>query len=169
MNMRFLPIVIALFSTPVLAGEEAFKPGAAIPDYGKIAEVPGATAIPSDAAFKIRFDVSKPAETDKINRNLDSAARFINMHAAAGVPLEQINLALIIHGAAVKNMTRADETNAALIKALSERGVKFYVCGQSAAWYGVKTEDLSPGVEMSLSAMTAHALLDAEGYALNPF
>lgn len=169
MNMQFLPILIVLCSTSALAGEDAFKPGAAIPDYGKIAEVPGATPIPTDADFKIRFDIAKSAEADKTNRNLDTAARFINMHAAAGVPLEKIDLALVIHGAAVKNMTRADETNAALIKALSEKGVKIYVCGQSAAWYGVKTEDLTLGVQMSLSAMTAHALLDAEGYALNPF
>ncbi|MEL7491609.1 MAG: DsrE family protein [Pseudomonadota bacterium] len=162
-------ILFLCLAAPVAAGEEAFKAGAAIPAYGKIADVPGAAPIPADAAFKIRFDLAKPADEGEINRNLDSAARFINMHAAAGVPLEKINLAMVIHGGAVKNMTRTDEKNAGLIKALSEKGVKFFVCGQSAAWYGVKAEDLTPGVEMSLSAMTAHSLLDAKGYSLNPF
>jgi hypothetical protein len=33
----------------------------------------------------------------------------------------------------------------------------------------VKTEDLLPGVEMALSAMTAHALLQQQGYTFNPF
>jgi len=28
---------------------------------------------------------------------------------------------------------------------------------------------LLPGVEMALSAMTAHAILQQEGYTLNPF
>jgi len=162
-------IFLTILTTPVFAGEDAFRPGVAIPAYGKIAEVPGMSPIPAGAMFKVRFDISKPAQKDEINRNLDSAARFINMHTDAGVILNRINLAMVIHGAAVKNMTQNDPKNAALIKALSEKGVKFYVCGQSAAWHSVKMEDLTPGVEMALSAMTAHALLDAEGYSLNPF
>jgi len=39
------------------------------------------------------------------------------------------------------------------------------------ARYGVAFEgvDLLPNVEMALSAMTAHALLQQDGYTLNPF
>jgi hypothetical protein len=33
----------------------------------------------------------------------------------------------------------------------------------------VATDDLLPGVEMALSAMTAHALLQNSGFTLNPF
>ena len=44
-----------------------------------------------------------------------------------------------------------------------------FVCGQSAAYYGVATDDLLPGVEMALSAMTAHALLQQQDYSINPF
>ena len=43
------------------------------------------------------------------------------------------------------------------------------MCGQSAAGQGVKKTDLLPGVELALSAMTAHALLQQQGYTLNPF
>jgi intracellular sulfur oxidation DsrE/DsrF family protein len=43
------------------------------------------------------------------------------------------------------------------------------VCGQSAAFNDVTNEDLLPGVHMALSAMTAHAQLQQEGYTLNPF
>ena len=56
-----------------------------------------------------------------------------------------------------------------LITALLEAGVPVYLCGQSAAAYGIDKGDLIPGVEMALSAMTAHAVLSAEGYSLNPF
>ena len=48
-------------------------------------------------------------------------------------------------------------------------GVYIYVCGQSAAYYDVATEDLLPGVDMALSAMTAHTMLQQQGYAINPF
>jgi intracellular sulfur oxidation DsrE/DsrF family protein len=59
--------------------------------------------------------------------------------------------------------------NGALIDALRAKGVRVIVCGQSAAAYDVQKADLYPGVEMALSAMTAHALLQQQGYTLNPF
>ncbi|VVS99449.1 hypothetical protein ERY430_40383 [Erythrobacter sp. EC-HK427] len=34
---------------------------------------------------------------------------------------------------------------------------------------GVEHDDLIEGVEMALSAMTAHALLQQQGYTINPF
>ena len=39
----------------------------------------------------------------------------------------------------------------------------------SAAAYGVAKGDLIPGVELALSAMTAHAQLQQAGYTVNPF
>ena len=33
----------------------------------------------------------------------------------------------------------------------------------------VTNDDLLPGVELALSAMTMHALLQQKGYTLNPF
>jgi len=56
-----------------------------------------------------------------------------------------------------------------LIKALTGKGVRIIVCGQSATYYDIENEDLLPNVEMALSAMTAHALLQQDGYTLNPF
>jgi intracellular sulfur oxidation DsrE/DsrF family protein len=47
--------------------------------------------------------------------------------------------------------------------------VRFILCGQSAAANGVKKADLIEGVELHLSAMTAHALLQQDGYTVNPF
>ena len=65
----------------------------------------------------------------------------------------------------------ADELSASagLIAALTGQGVRIIVCGQSAVYYEVATDDLLPGVEMALSAMTAHAVLQQQGYTLNPF
>jgi intracellular sulfur oxidation DsrE/DsrF family protein len=50
-----------------------------------------------------------------------------------------------------------------------DHGVRFIVCGQSASVYNVAKDDLVPGVEMNLSAMTAHAQLQQQGYTVNPF
>jgi len=70
-------------------------------------------------------------------------------------------------GPVIKN--KAENANAGIIKALLDKNTRIIVCGQSAAFYEIKNEDLLPGVEMALSAMTAHAVLQQEGYTLNPF
>ena len=182
---RALKTLVALaalggWSAPggALAEESAFRAGAVIEEYGKVAEIEGRERLPQDAAFRISFDVAKPADPGAVSRALNSGARFLNMHGAAGVPEENMKLAFVIHGRAVYDVTRQDRygeavggenATAPLVAALIEKGVDIYVCGQSAAYYGVKTADLLPGVRMALSAMTAHALLQQEGYTVNPF
>jgi len=52
---------------------------------------------------------------------------------------------------------------------LLKNNVEIIVCGQSAAAHGVAKTDLLSGVKMALSAMTARALLQQQGYTLNPF
>ena len=104
---------------------------------------------------------------------------FINMHAAAGVPVENIKLALVVHGGASNDLMTdeaygakfdgAKSGNRALLRALMDKGVPVILCGQSAAYHKINQEDLLPGVEMVLSAMTAHALLQQDGYTVNPF
>ena len=49
------------------------------------------------------------------------------------------------------------------------QGVRIIICGQSAAANGVRADELIEGVEVELSAMTAHALLQQAGYTVNPF
>ena len=177
---RVSAVIAGSFSllSAAIADETAFTNGTAIPDFGKIAMIEGATPIPQGASFKVRFDVTEKSQPEALNRTFNSAARFINMHYAAGVVLEDIDLAIVIHSNAVEDVTNEvrfgktnekQNANVALIAALQEKGVSFYVCGQSAAYYDVAKADLLPGVELSLSAMTAHALLDARGYTLNPF
>ncbi len=190
MKTRTLCLITAaclLSSISALAGPDTFTQGQTIPEYGKIAEVKVDQPVYKHHKFKVAFDVSKQADAGELNRNLVSAARFINMHTAASVKEKNIKLAIVIHGSATKDVTNAayysasqdgasqdgeekkENANAALIKTLIEHGVEVYVCGQSAAYYDVDNTDLLPDVKMALSAMTAHALLQQKGYTLNPF
>ena len=50
-----------LLVAPALAGPDDFKPGMAIPAFGKVASVPDAERLSKDAVFKIAFDTA--AET----------------------------------------------------------------------------------------------------------
>jgi intracellular sulfur oxidation DsrE/DsrF family protein len=122
--------------------------------------------------------VGSGAEAGQINRKFDSLARFINMHTAAGVKPEKIELALVIHGrasidmltnASYKKVHNKENPNLALLSALMSHNVKVILCGQTAAAYEIEPSQLVEGAEVWLSAMTAHALLQQQGYSLNPF
>ena len=52
--------------------------------------------------------------------------------------------------------------SSAMVREMLDHGVRFIVCGQSAASQGVAKSELIPGVELALSAMTAHALLQQQ-------
>jgi intracellular sulfur oxidation DsrE/DsrF family protein len=154
----------------VAAGPEDFSTGPLIQGYGPAAGVDVTMPLPKDTVFHIAFDAERGAEDGALNQTLNSAARFMNMQAAHGVPAENLHLAVVIHGSAVTDVSTASAgPNAGLVTALQTHGVRLIVCGQSAAYRGVTNEDLLPGVEMALSAMTAHAVLQQDGYTLNPF
>ncbi len=169
--MRKLAVLLILVvsSSNGFAGEDAFSNGPVFTEFGPVADVDITIAIPAGTKLKHSFDTSSPGPTGKPNSTLVSVARFINMHARAGVPVDDITAAVIVHGKATKEMADAQSASAGLIAALTDKGVRIIVCGQSAAYYDVATDDLLPGVEMALSAMTAHALLQQQGYTLNPF
>ncbi|KCZ92977.1 DsrE family protein [Hyphomonas johnsonii] len=155
------------------AGMDDFVAGTVVPDFGKYAPVDGVT-LPADTHFKVAFDVSEAGTADAISRRLESPARFLNMNAAAGVAPGNMSVAIVVHGPAATDLLTAarlghDNPNAALIAELVAAGASIQLCGQTAVARDIAPEDLLPGVTLSLSAMTAHALLQQDGYTLNPF
>ena len=183
MNYWIGAAVLALASPVAAQDVSAFKTGPVFADFGPHAPVEGMGTVPADTEFSIAFDVAKPAEEGARNRGFESAARFINMHAAAGVDPDNIRIAVVVHGKASMDLLDdaawaakgkaggGEEGNpsAAMIRAMLDAGVRFILCGQSGVAYGIAQEDLIPGVETALSAMTAHALLQQRGYTVNPF
>ena len=176
MKIAITLIILSASISLTAATPERFTAGPQIKYFGSNALVE--IELPEEQKFKVAFDVADQGKTDAVNRSFDSLARFINMHVRAGVKPENIELALVVHGKAsldVMNNTsynkryKADNPNHKLINELLNNQVKVYLCGQSAAYYQVEKKDLQRGVEMSLSAMTAHALLQQRGYTLNPF
>jgi intracellular sulfur oxidation DsrE/DsrF family protein len=156
----------------------AEAPAPAIEGFGFYYNVPDHAAINENTQFKIAFDVAAPANPGEQNNKMNSLARFINMHIAHGVKPENIQLALVVHGGAsvdvlandeYRNRFKADNYNQPLIEQLIANNTVVYVCGQSATHHKVAPTQLIEGVNMSLSAMTAHAQLQQQGYTLNPF
>ncbi|WP_128891108.1 DsrE family protein [Erythrobacter sp. HKB08] len=179
--MRYLLALGALaLAVPASAQDmSAFRTGPVFEDFGPHAPVEGIGEVPADTEFAHAFDVATPAEDGKRNRGFESAARFINMHAAAGVDPDNIRIAVVVHGKASMDLLtdeawaakgkEGENPSGAMVRAMLDEGVRFILCGQSGAAYGISQEDLIPGVETALSAMTAHALLQQRGYTVNPF
>ncbi|MCP5396304.1 MAG: DsrE family protein [Sphingomonadaceae bacterium] len=175
-----LILPLLMLASPVAAQDmSAFVTGPVIEDFGPHAPVDADMEIPEGTVFKVAFDTSKAAEDGARNRTLESASRFYNMTAAAGVPVEDIQIAVVVHGKAgfdlfsnaawAEKHDGADNPSQPLLRALLDKGVRVILCGQSAAALGMEKGQLEPGVELALSAMTAHALLRDEGYGVNPF
>ena len=157
----------------------AFDTGPVFADFGPHAAIDGVEAFAPDTEFAHSFDVAKAAEKGERSRAIESAARFINMHVTNGVAEENIRVAVVVHGPAALDLLSAegwaahdredDNGNAAMVREMLDHAVRFIVCGQSATAQGVRADQLIEGVEMDLSAMTAHARLQQGGYTVNPF
>ncbi|MEM6474877.1 MAG: DsrE family protein [Pseudomonadota bacterium] len=170
-------------AAPATAQEKdlsSFAPGPIFEDFGAVAPVPNANfSIPDATDLYVAFDTATPAAKGQINRTIDSAARYVNMHNAVGLEPARVRAAVVVHGKAAfdlltdkawaaKGREGSNPTGAKMLT-LVDSGVRVILCGQTAAAYGIAKEDLAPGVELALSAMTAHAVLQRQGYTVNPF
>ncbi|MBP7779856.1 MAG: DsrE family protein [Acidobacteria bacterium] len=175
-------LALATFLAPGGAGAQTPAPskGPIIADFGPVYAVPDpGLATPMLQELKLRFDVSETADDPKaLSARLETAARFLNMHGKAGVSPERLKVAIVVHGTASKDVLSndayrkrhgIDNPNLPLLLALKKAGVRIYLCGQSAGSRGIAASEIAAPVEMALSAMTAHLVLNAEGYVLNPF
>ncbi|MFT5756704.1 MAG: intracellular sulfur oxidation DsrE/DsrF family protein [Alteromonadaceae bacterium] len=171
-------IITLLFSSHCLANAASFKDGSILKGYGKHASVKQDLVLNNNAVFKVVFDTSEQGSEDEVNGRVNSVARFFNMHAANGILPENIQLALVVHGKASFDLLNNDNyqakysknnPNDELLSLLLKNKVRIYLCGQSAAYYKIDNTNLHQGVHMALSAMTANAVLQREGYTLNPF
>ena len=93
--------------------------------------------------YRAVFDAAAYADDlSSLNTRLVSVARFLNMHVRNGTPLEHMELAVVLHGPALKTVFNheayrkrygVDNPNLELVQRLGYAGVEFYVCGQSMA------------------------------------
>jgi len=182
-QMIFCAVLIGLLQqSPTLESQQARKArkGPVFKEYGPVFKVAERT-VPLKKNFKYRviFDISQAASVKgKVNKRIESVARFMNMHALNGVKVENMEIAVILHGSATQDglthkaynkRHKMDNANLDLIEKLHAKGVRFYQCGQSAYFNEVEKKELARQVDLSLSAMTALITLQAEGFQLLPW
>ncbi|MGD2067641.1 MAG: DsrE family protein [Gemmatimonadota bacterium] len=170
----FLLAVPLVAQTPTAEPLGEAEDGPVIRGYGAVYDVPFQDVeTPVDREYRVVFEVARSGEPGTVNPYLNTVARFLNMHARDGVPVEWMHVAVVIHGEAAKDALRegpfrerygVDNANLELIRALSDAGVELYMCGQSAMARGLPPDELDGSLHFALSAMTARAILRVRGY-----
>lgn len=179
MNLKLtVCFLISISLIPVFQQKDIFHAGSVIADFGKVATVDSDMELNAATKLMLCFDAAETSG-NSINQTFNSAARFINLNAESGADAKNVSVAIVVHGSATMDVTNAEfysaankgkaNPNAAIIAELQKNRTTIYLCGQTAAWRGISKADLIPGVKMAPSAMTAHALLQQDGFALCPF
>lgn len=151
-----------------------------IKDYGQTFNVENPDIkTDMDANHKIIFDVTQSSEDKSVvNKYIETAARFLNMHAKVGLKPEQLHVAMTLHGGAwqdvmtneaYKEKFGVDNPNFELINQLTEAGVDIILCGQTAGARGLNKTNVNPNVKFALSAMTALLQYQNNGYRFLKF
>lgn len=181
MQMRALIIFLFCSITFVLKAQEVErKMGPVIKDFGPVFSVenPDFTTDTSKV-YKVIFDIhNTPEDPVKVNQMLNTLARFLNMHAQAGVPLKNLKVAGVFHNKATHDVLNdagyqakygATNPNLPLLQALEDAGAELYICGQSIGARGVDRSQIDDTVEVALSAMTVILSYQMDGYQLIKF
>ncbi|MEP4486025.1 MAG: DsrE family protein [Halioglobus sp.] len=175
-----LTFSLLLLTTSLSASAADPVTGPAVEGYGPVYPVADdAFNLTNNRHYKVSKDLfTSDEDNSKLNRGLESVARFLNMQARSGTPMSQVEMAVIVHGKAAKDLLTdtayqsrfgISNPNTGLLAELDKAGVTIYLCGQTAAYRGFGGEELNASVTMALSAMTAHVQLQSEGYTLIPF
>jgi intracellular sulfur oxidation DsrE/DsrF family protein len=176
-DLRILIGATLLLALPATAQEAT---GPAIEDHGPVYAIPDAVEFGDPIeGVKAVFDISVGSEDPAaINARIETVARFLNMHVAAGYPQESVQAALVLHGSAARDALNnegyrerygVDNPNTALLAALAEAGVEVYLCGQSREHRGFGPDEIAEPVETALSAMTVLLAKQKMGYGLIAF
>ena len=144
--------------------------------YGGIFDIPDAVEKPDPSMkYRIVVDIVTADQDPKVlSTSLNNVARMINIHAIGGVPKENIEVVLGIHGMmafaiqdneSYKKRYGVDNPNLGLRKALDEAGVKMFVCGQSMVARNIPKETLAPEIKIATSMLTVLTTYQLKGYA----
>ena len=179
-HLQILFVLSFIFVNSNTTAQNQPEPGMVISEFGPSYNIENPdykTSLTQE--FKVVFDITEISEDpSEINKYIETAARFLNIHARAGKPLNTMEVFVVIHGGAAQTLLKnesyqevykTDNPNIALFEALSDNGVQIILCGQTAMARNITEERRISQAQISLSAMTALIQLQNEGFRLINF
>ena len=128
------------------------------------------------AIYRIAWAVNVgPEKPDSVVPGFRSAANFLYVGDANGVPRTNQKLAIVVWGTATHSLLSnvayraargTDNGSIALLQALHDAGVQVIVCGEALINRKLDRKDLLPFVKVAPTATMALATLHTEGYAI---
>lgn len=180
--MRKIITTVVIFMCILSAKAQAEKPkkGPIINNYGASFAIKKADlTLEKGKEYKVIFDIyTDRSKEGKENPLLNTVARFLNMHAQQGIKAKNMNVVVILHGAATKSALSdkayekiydAKNPNADIIEALRKEDIEIFVCGQSFLASKYNLNDVSEHIKVSLSALTALVEYQSNGYQIINF
>lgn len=148
-----------------------------VKSHGKVVHLPAAADQPRDDS-KICVDITAAGSPEKINPAIEKVARFVNIYAGAGRKSARAHITVILHGSATltalnntayaRKFQTESNPNIPLFRKLKAAGVEFLVCGQAMIAKGGKHKDVTPEVQVAVSALTVNVNRQRDGYAFIP-
>ncbi|MCF6212859.1 MAG: DsrE family protein [Flavobacteriaceae bacterium] len=159
---------------------QELQKGSVIKNYGKFYNIQNPDfKLNLHKKYKVIFDIRKTTNDVNVgNPLLDIVARFVNIHVAQGVPLENLDIVVVFHGSATKDILsqaaykekfRKKNPSLNLLKELNKIKIKIYVCGQSALHYNIQRNDVAKPVQFTLSALSVLTEYQSLGYQIIDF
>jgi intracellular sulfur oxidation DsrE/DsrF family protein len=111
----------------------------------------------------------------KINEGLAEIGRIINLHVAAGIPKENLQLAIVVNGSAMNVFLKNDaylkkfktnNPNLDILQQFTDLNASLVACGQSEVYRNISPVDFLPVVKTSFSAKVALSTYQLRGYVL---
>ncbi|HKI95230.1 MAG TPA: DsrE family protein [Gemmatimonadales bacterium] len=178
LRIAFLSLAALLGVASTAAAQQGadFWSTPAIKGIGPVHAWPEATLKPDAATtYKAIFDITKAGKDTDVNAGLSHVARVINSFAAAGVPLDHLHFALVIHGPATPAALDAKtfeakfhhpNPNVDVLEKLKKAGVRLLVCGNALGDWHYTPADVNPNFEVAWSALSTLIILQDQGYAV---
>jgi intracellular sulfur oxidation DsrE/DsrF family protein len=191
MPTRPATITTALLALSLLIAPRIEAQGAPIPGMqssGPVIQSTGMSIKVDDPTFDVSKDFvfksvfvinAGGGDSVKVNEQLTTVARFYNVHVRHGYPEERVQAAAVVHGngwpalltdsAFAARFGGKPNPSRRLVEELLQHKAILVLCGQTAGSRGIRREELLPGVQVAISAMTAMNVLQARGYQYNPW
>jgi hypothetical protein len=129
--------------------------------------------------YKLLFNMTiwpkDSASRRKLNEGFAEIGRIINLHVAAGVPKENLELAIVIHGGALNTYLKneafqkkfkLDNPNLGILKQFTDLHAELMACGQAEIFFRVPAEEMIPEVKTAFSAQVVLSTYQLKGYVL---
>ena len=166
-------LFLMLTSSAVFA--QAGNMGPIVKDYGRSFYVEDRDVPLVDGhQYKVVFELTRySTDMTAINRDLDRVARFLNLHAGQGVPRENMDVVVVVHGRTLMSLLNDEayekkfghkNPSLELVNQLAEAGVDIFACGQSLGFRGWNKSELASPVKVGMSAMTLVNAYQSKGF-----